>query len=39
MTLPTVIFWVIALTIGVIVHVVRDMRRYRELKQLIEEKQ
>ena len=39
MTVATALYWLIALTIGVIVHVVRDMRRYRELKQLIEEKQ
>ena len=39
MTVATAIYWLIALTLGVIVHVVRDMRRYNELKRLIEEKQ
>ncbi len=37
MGIGTAIFWLAALTVGVIIHVRRDSRRYVELRGRIEE--
>jgi hypothetical protein len=38
MGIGTAIFWLAALTIAFIVHIIRDFRRYYELKRMIEAK-
>lgn len=38
MTLAPAIYWLMALTVGLILHIIRDYKRYKLLKEQIERK-